>query len=682
VINPQSAPEDPLSEMVTKEEELLASVEQQRQRQGTAAARDLCAYEERMVLLSDRLELARVELAEATERINSIYRTRLYRYSRHLRAFYFRNRTAKLEVEAEKTDEEVWSREPELPYALWVETYDTLTDADRSNLAHRVAQLSEPPLISVLLPVFNTPEPYLTAAIESVRGQIYPHWELCIADDCSSDPALAQRLEALAREEPRIKFTRRETNGHISAASNSALALASGSWIACLDHDDVLAETALAHFALEIARTPGLGALYSDEDKISETGERSDPFFKPDFDPLLLLGQNYLCHLTVLRRDLVLEVGGYREGYEGSQDWDLALRVTEKLAANQVSHIARVLYHWRIHSGSTASALTAKSYAAGAGTRAVADHLARCGAVAEVVPLEAWGWNRVKWSVPDPAPLVSIVIPTRDGKYLTSCIESIRRHTTYPNYEIVVVDNGSTGREVLEFLRLNESTINVVRDEGPFNFSAINNNAVALSGGDVICLLNDDTEIISPDWLEEMVGQLSRTSVGAVGAKLYYDSGLVQHAGAVLGIQGVAGHALRLSERQSVAYQGRTQLPRQFGAVTGACMVIRREAWDEAGGLDSVNLPVAFNDIDLCMKLRAAGWQVVWTPFAELTHHESVSRGPDTEGERALRFGREILYMKQRWGVALRSDSTYNPNLTLTHEDLSLAWPPRNLVIE
>ncbi len=682
MINPQSEPEDQLSEMVSEEQELLAAAELERKRQGNAAARDMSAYEERQALLAERLELARIELAEATERINTIYRTRLYRYSRRLRAFYFRNRTAKLVADAENDEVEVWRSEPELPYALWVETYDTLTDGDRVALAKLVAQLSDPPLISVLLPVYNTPEAYLTAAIDSVRGQIYPHWELCIADDCSTDSGLVQRLEALAQEDPRIKFTRRDTNGHISAASNSALALASGSWIACLDHDDVLAESALAHFAMEIARTPGLGALYSDEDKITESGDRADPFFKPDFDPLLLLGQNYLCHLTVLRRDLVLDVGGYREGYEGSQDWDLALRVTEKLAANQVSHIARILYHWRIHSGSTASALTAKSYAADAGTRAVADHLARSGADGEVVPLEAWGWNRVNWSVPDPAPLVSIVIPTRDGKYLASCIESIRRDTTYPNYEIVVLDNGSTGREALEFLRLNESTITVVRDEGPFNFSAINNNAVAHSVGDVICLLNDDTEIISPDWLEEMVGQLCRPSVGAVGAKLYYDSGLVQHAGVVLGIGGVAGHALRLSERDSVSHHGRTQLPRQMAAITGACMAIRREAWDQVGGLDAVNLPIAFNDIDLCLQLRAAGWQVVWTPFAELTHHESVSRGLDTEGERALRFQRETRFMKQRWGDALRTDPTYNPNLTLTREDLSLAWPPRNLTID
>jgi GT2 family glycosyltransferase len=537
--------------------------------------------------------------------------------------------------------------------------------------------LADPPLISILLPVYDTPRQFLTEAIESVRAQIYPHWELCIVDDHSTDESIAEYLEEVYQSDTRIKFERRSENGHISAASNSALALATGSWVACLDHDDTLAEHALACFALEIVQHPEVGFIYSDEDKISASGERQDPFFKPKFDPLLLLGQNYLCHLSMFRRELINQVGGYREGYEGSQDWDLALRVTELIGPDAVAHIPRILYHWRIHPASTAHSLGAKAYAANTGEMAVRDHLERIGASGQVIPMAFIGWNRVKWTLPDPAPLVSIVIPTRDGKYLSRCIDSIRHRTTYPNYEVLVVDNGSLTRDVLEYLRSHDSWVKVIRDDNPFNYPAINNRAVARSDGEVICLLNDDTEVQGGDWLEEMVGQLSQSRVGAVGAKLYYSNGLVQHAGVILGIGGVAGHIFKLSDRLSFADHGRMQLPRTYSVVTAACMVVRREAWDQVGGMDEVNLPVAFNDVDFCLRLGEAGWRVVWTPFAELTHHESISRGPDTEGESAIRFSNEIRYMKQHWNSALLDDPAYNQNLTLVDQNLSPSWPPR-----
>ena len=655
-------------------EQRLSELESRRLAEAVASADAQLDYEHHQLALARQLREAEDARAVAQSHIDGILQTRFYRYTTRIRKFYFLSRTAK------KAPELVVSSSPPTPdeptYAAWIATYDTPDAEARGRLRERVSQLVDPPTISILLPCYNTPEQYLAEAVESVRQQTYPYWELCIVDDCSTEPGNLAAMEAWCREEPRIKFVRRTENGHISAASNTALSLATGQWVACLDHDDTLAEDALAYFALEIAANPELGLVYSDEDKIA-SGVRQDPFFKPEFDPLLLLGQNYLCHLSMFRKELVDQVGGYREGYEGSQDWDLALRVSEVLRPGQIGHIPRVLYHWRIHPASTAQSLSAKSYAAGAGELAVQDHLARTSASAEVVPISFIGWNRVKWHVPDPPPLVSIIIPTRDGKILSRCLDSIRVRTSYPNYEVLVVDNGSLSREVLEYLRMQDAWVTVIRDESPFNYPAINNRAVARSGGGAVCLLNDDTEVINGDWLDEMVGQLLQPGVGAVGAKLYYGNGLVQHAGVVLGIGGVAGHVHKLADRLSFADHGRMQLPRNYSAVTAACMLVRREAWDHVGGMDDVNLPVAFNDIDFCLRLRESGWRVVWTPYAELTHYESISRGLDTEGPAAVRFAGETKYMKQRWSSILRNDPAYNPNLTLIREDATLSWPTR-----
>jgi GT2 family glycosyltransferase len=443
-----------------------------------------------------------------------------------------------------------------------------------------------------------------------------------------------------------------------------------------LDHDDEFTEHALAMAVLAAADHPGAGIVYSDEDKIDETGRRFGPFFKPDFDPLLLLGQNYLCHMTMMRRDLVQRAGGYQEGTEGSQDWDLILRLVELLEPEQIVHAPHILYHWRAHSASTALDLAAKPYAVRAGSRAVSDHLRRRGLAAEMITNGLTGVVRVKWRLPETAPKVSIVIPTRDGAYLRRCVESIFRGTGYGNYEVVVVDNGSLTQGALDFLRGTESWVKVVRDERSFNYSALNNAAVAHCSGEVLCLLNDDCEVVHYDWLEEMVSQLLQDGVGAVGAKLLYGDGRVQHGGVILGVGGVAGHAHRLSDRLAAGHFSRLYIPHSLSAVTAACMVVRRSAFEQVGGLDEVNLPIAFNDVDFCLRLREAGWRVVWTPFAELTHFESVTRGPDT-GARAEGFSRETGYMQERWGDLLRRDPAYNPNLTLEHEDFSLAFPPR-----
>jgi glycosyltransferase involved in cell wall biosynthesis len=614
------------------------------------------------------------QLAARDAEIAAIHNTKIFRYSTKLRAVYGRLRRRAAPTVAAPPS----LAPPGGTYQKWIELFDTRDGATRQRIEDRVSALKSAPAISVIMPVYNPPVHLLRAAIDSVRSQIYPNWELCIADDCSTDANVVQLLEECAASDPRIRVVRRSENGHISAASNSALSLVTGTWVAPLDHDDLLADHALALVAFSISEHPEAGLFYSDEDKIDESGARRDPFFKPDFDPLLLAGQNYISHLTVCRKELAERAGGYREGYEGSQDWDLVLRVSELLTPDQVVHIPHVLYHWRAHGGSTASLVSTKPYALEAGLYAVRDHLSRTSRSGNVVRQGRLGHNRVRWTVPEPVPHVSIIVPTRDGRLLQRCIDSVLDFTVYPDFEVVVIDNSSRTYNTLSWLQGHDDRLSVLRDERPFNYAAINNFAVSRTAGDIVCLLNDDTEVMSGEWLSEMVSQLIQPGVGAVGAKLLYDDGRIQHAGVILGIGGVAGHAHRLSDRVSMGYFGNLQLAHRVSAVTAACVAVRREAWEQVNGMDEVNLPVAFNDVDLCMRLGEAGWEIVWTPNAQLLHHESISRGPDTEGPRAEAFAQEVLHMEKRWGFdGLRKDKYYNPNLSLNAEDYSLAWPPR-----
>jgi glycosyltransferase involved in cell wall biosynthesis len=621
------------------------------------------------------LEIQRlaVALEQRDAEIDALHRTKIFRYTASLRRIYgwvHRRRTV---PHVPKSP----SNPPEREYSRWVEMFDTIDDPTRASIRTHLLQLQDQPLVSILLPVYNPPAPYLRAAIESVIDQIYENWELCIADDASTEPYVTEILARYADRDSRIKVTTRSENGHISAASNTALEMATGMWIAPLDHDDLLAEHALALAMMAWHEHQDAGVIYSDEDKIDDQGLRQLPYFKPDFDPLLLIGQNYLTHLLFLRRDLVTAAGGYRLGYEGSQDWDLILRVTECLEPSRVVHVPHVLYHWRIHEKSTASLVSAKPYAVEAGQRAIIEHLARNALAADVTRIPWFGHNRVKWHLPAQPPLVSIIIPTRDGALLQRCIDSILAFTSYPNFEILVIDNGSREAPTLAYLRQNERYLTVIRDERPFNYSALNNEAVRRASGKALCLLNDDTEVIAEEWLDEMVGHLLLPDVGAVGAKLYYSDGRIQHGGVIVGIGDVAGHAHRMSDRLSPGYCGRLLLAQNFSAVTGACMVVRREAWDQVGGLDEVNLAVAFNDVDFGLRLRQAGWRVVWTPHATLYHHESTSRGTDTADARVGAYGKEVDYMQSRWGDSLKMDPAYNPNLTAESEDFALAWPPR-----
>ncbi len=563
-------------------------------------------------------------------------------------------------------------------YAKWLQMYATLDDFARNRIRSDIAEFVEQPLISIVMPVYNAEPNWLAAAIDSVRNQIYPHWELCIADDCSTSPSVRPVLERYAAADSRINVFYRPTNGHISEASNSAIELATGDWMALLDQDDLLTEDALYYIARTINKQPKIELIYSDEDKISN-GKRFDPYFKPDWNPDLLRSHNMICHLGVYKLDRVRSIGGFRKGYEGAQDYDLALRFADELSVDQIAHIQRVLYHWRNHPSSTAQSGGKKSYAVLAGQKALSDHLERKGIRGRVEILPT-GMYRPVYELPEKKPLVSLIIPTRNGLQLVrTCVNSILQKTDYPNYEILIIDNNSDDPATLEYFRHieAESRVFVIRDEQPFNYSAINNRAVDRARGDYVGLINNDIEVISPDWLTEMMSHAVQAGIGAVGARLWYPDDRLQHGGVIVGLGGVAGHAHKFLPKGAPGYSYRGELIQTLSAVTAACLVVRKSIFEAVGGLNET-LTVAFNDVDFCLKVREAGWRNVWTPFAELYHHESATRGQEDTSDKKERFRREVAYMQEMWGGTLTRDPAYNPNLTLEHEDFSLAWPPRH----
>ncbi len=585
---------------------------------------------------------------------------------------------------------------PPNTYAAWVAAYDSLTPESADQIRAKLATLTRRPLISVLMPTYNTPEKWLVRAIESVRRQLYENWELCIADDASKQPHVRKTLERYQKKDPqRIKIVIRETNGHISAASNSALALAHGEFVALLDHDDEIRPHALACVALELEAHPDADLIYSDEDKIDENGHRYDHYFKPDWNPDLFNVQNYISHLGVYRTLLVREVGGFRVGYEGSQDWDLAMRVIERTAPDRIRHIPKILYHWRSVPGSTAMLIGAKNYATQSAEKVISEHLIRTGVTATLSPTKGSYW-RIHYPIPDPAPRVTLVIPTRNRlEVLRPCVESLLTKTTYPNFELLLVDNDSDDPTTLAYLSQisdpassspasqsdaageNAPRVRVVRFPGEFNYSALNNFGVSQTDAPLVGLLNNDLEVIHGDWLDEMVAHALRPEIGCVGAKLYYPDDRIQHAGVILGVGGVAAHAWQTHPRGAAGQAHRNLLQQNLSAVTAACLVIRREIYLQVGGLNADQLKVAFNDVDFCLKVRAAGFRNLWTPYAELYHHESASRGKEDTLEKRDRFRSEVEYMRATWGELLDNDPAYNPNLTLTINDFTLALPPR-----
>ena len=559
-------------------------------------------------------------------------------------------------------------------YERWVARYDTLDDADRAAINTHIEQLADPPVISVIMPAYDTEESLLRAAIASVQGQLYPHWQLCVADDASPSPHVARVLGELAEQDPRIRWIRCAENGNISAATNAALTLAQGAFVALMDHDDLLPEHALYQVAAELEAHPDADLIYSDEDQIDADGRRTMPYFKPDWNIDLMLAHNMVSHLGVYRRSVVERVGGARLGYEGSQDYDLALRVADATTPERIRHIPAVLYHWRQHTTSFSKERIDACVAAA--RTAIADHLQRTGQTDTAIVRPAPSiptWTRVQYRLPDEAPRVSFIVPTRDKpELLAQCIEGLMARTDYPDVELIIADNDSVQPETHAlFSRLCvDPRVRVLACPGRFNYSAMNNAAVAIASGEVLALVNNDIDVIEPDWLGEMVSQALRPGIGAVGARLLFPNGTVQHAGVVLGVgsfdggPGVAGHYSLADAATSFGYFGASALVHEVAAVTGACMVLRKSLWDECGGLDAGNLPVAFNDVDLCLRLRAKGLRNIWTPYAELIHRESASRGDDLAPEHRARFDHECRTMRDRWGPVLDSDPFYNPNFS------------------
>jgi O-antigen biosynthesis protein len=628
------------------------------------------------------------ELEQLNYRLNSLLTSSSWRYTvplRHIGNYVklLLNKVKRIKIIAKPFygAERYYSTYDRNNYIEWIRLYDNVSNETRSLLHNAIHNMERKPVISVVLPTYNPRPEWLKEAIDSVVKQIYPYWELCIADDASTDRNIRPILEYYAGVDPRIKVVFRNQNGHISAASNSALELVTGEWVALLDHDDRLNEQALFWVADAINHNPDVKLIYSDEDKINEKGKRSEPHFKSDWNLDLFYSHNLISHLGVYSSSLLQKTGGFSDEMIGSQDYDLALRCIEHIEARQIYHIPRALYHWRIHNQSTAKDYDNKPYAMLAGQKALNEHFKRLGMQAEV-EITNQGF-RVHYALPERPPLVSLIIPTRNGcELIQQCVESILAKTTYQNYEIIIIDNGSDDPLTLEYfsnIKLN-SKVRILRDDRPFNYSALNNSAVKAAFGEFICLVNNDIEVIAPDWLAEMVSLASQPDVGAVGARLWYPDNTLQHGGVILGFGGVANHAHKNLPRYQNGYFCRASLIQTVSAVTGACLLIRKNIYEEVGGLNESDLQVAFNDIDFCLRLGKAGYRNIWTPYAELYHHESATRGHDHDApEKMQRLMREAHYMKKIWGDILVNDPFYNPNLTLEQHDFSLAWPPRHL---
>lgn len=560
-----------------------------------------------------------------------------------------------------------WSRDS--AYRNWMKKYEP---TEQELEEQRRAKFAYEPLISVVVPTYNTPVPVLKEMIQSVIGQTYARWQLCIADGASSEPEFKRTLENFARAEPRIRLRWLAENQGIAGNSNAGLELAEGDFIAFLDHDDTLAPFALHEVVRAINAQPEADFFYSDEDKIDEEGKRRfDPHFKPDWSPDTLRSHNYICHLAVYRHDLMHQVGGFRAGYDGSQDYDLILRATEK--ARAIVHIPKILYHWRVGAGSTAGDHTAKMYAYVAARKALASHLERSGISAPVEKVGVRGTYRIRYPLPS-QPLVSIIIPTQDqAKVLKVCLDSLNKNT-YQNVEIILIENHST--EPATFALYQELTqrpnLRLLTWTKEFNYASVNNFAAQEARGEILLFLNNDMEVITPDWIEEMLCHALRPGVGVVGAKLYFPDGKIQHGGVILGMRGIADHAHRFEPRESIGYQHRLIATQNLSAVTGACMMMRADLFRKLGGFDE-RFVLAFNDIDLCLKARAEGYLVVWTPFAELYHHESKTRGLDISPTKFRRLQNEISVFQSKWGKQLvTGDPYYNPNLTLDSENFGV----------
>jgi O-antigen biosynthesis protein len=552
---------------------------------------------------------------------------------------------------------------PDSEYGKYIEQ-NCLLPATVKIIKKQIEQFDYKPLISIVMPVYNVEEKWLIRAIESVRNQIYDKWELCICDDASTAPHIKPLLERYAAD-GRIKIVFRQKNGGIVKASNEALKLARGAYVGLLDHDDELAPEALCEVVSTLQETL-YDLIYSDEDKIDREDVRCEPFFKPDWSPDLLLSCNYVSHFGVYRRKIIESIGGFREGFDGSQDYDLVLRFTEK--TQMIKHVPRILYHWRKIPGSAAASVEAKPYAYESAKKALADAMKRRKIEGKITDGKWKGSYRIKRDIAG-TPLISVIIPFKDQKEaLKKCIESIIAKSTYKNYEIILVNNGSELTETMQYLESvsGKNRISLLNYDAPFNYSAINNFAVGQAEGEYVILLNNDTEVITPDWMETMLEHAQRNEVGAVGIKLLYPNDTIQHAGVLLGLGGLAGHAFcRLPAAENGSF-GLADVIRDYSSVTAACMMVKKSVYVGCGGFNEQQLAIAFNDVDFCLRLREQGYLIVYTPYAALYHHESLSRGFEVNV-------REIEYVQRRHGGLLHDgDPYYNKNLTLERSDFSL----------
>jgi GT2 family glycosyltransferase len=542
--------------------------------------------------------------------------------------------------------------EPEAAYEKWM-ARRRLTDADRSTQRRWAERITDPPVISLLMPTFNTPEKFLRLAIDSVLRQTYPHWELCIADDGSGEPHVRAVLEEYAAKDERVKLASPGRHGGIAEASNAALELATGEYIALLDHDDEISEHALYRMAQAIIADPAADMLYSDEDKLQPDGKRLRPFFKPDWSPEFFLGCMYTCHLGVYRTKLAREVGGFRPEFDGAQDYDLVLRLIEQ--TDRIVHVPDVLYHWRVLPESTAAGVGAKPHAHAAGLRALQEHLRRTGRPGRTEVGPSAGLNWVRFDVPG-QPTVSVIIPSLCQRgngasaMIERCVASIKRTANGRRLEIIVVDRNSMSPDMEQSLVC--GGVRRVCYDDPFNWSRVNNLAARHATGDHLLFLNDDTDAIEPGWLDAMLEYSQQPGIGVVGAKLVFPDGGLQHVGVTLP-GGKPGHPFYGYPAKHTGYYCRNVLPHDCAAVTGACLMTRRDVFEQAGGFDE-SFPLNYNDIDYCMKVRQLGYRVVFTPHAKLVHHESVTKSGV--------FEEELDAFRAKWGEVV--DPYYNPNLS------------------
>ena len=559
-------------------------------------------------------------------------------------------------------------------YPTWIDK-TKLTSKDHELKKSKISAFEHKPLISIIFPVYNVEEKWLRLALDSVLSQIYENWELCIVDDASTQEHIKPLIEEYKKLDSRIKVKYLTQNQHISGSSNECLKLANGEFIALMDNDDEISRNALYEF-VKVYNEKGanLDFVYSDEDQLDSDGSRINPILKPDWSPETTLSMMYSTHLGFYRKSIVQEIDGFRKGFEGSQDYDLVLRFTERTTPDRIYHIPQILYHWRRIPGSTAEDYDAKPYAKLASTKALEDTIKRRNMDATLEDGLTSPSFHIKRKIRN-NPKVSIIIPARDKvDFLKKCVASIEDKTETNGfiYEIVLVDNDSVAPEALEYFEEISKKHKVLRYPHPFNYSAINNFAVENCDGEFLLFLNNDTAVITKEWIYEMLQLAQEPEIGCIGAKLLFENDTVQHAGVYIHKDGIGGHIYRGFWKESQGYMDRLQIINNVSAVTGACLMVSRKIFEQVGGFEAERLPVAFNDVDLCFKVMKAGYRNLYTPFAELYHYESITRGAEDTPEKIKRFNKEWEYMFATWKDYLKQDRYYNPNLVLNNGILSL----------